>query len=75
MQHTAKGAPKILRKCSLPITSLRPVDMVVTEMAVITFDEGGPTLRETGPGWSVADVVAATGAALVIDDHIREMPP
>src|ERR1700704_4980797 len=34
MQHTAKGAPKIMKKCSLPVTSLRPVDLVVTEMAV-----------------------------------------
>ena len=74
MQHTAKGAPKILPKCTLPITSLRAVDMVVTEMAVITFGEGCATLRETGPGFSVADVVAATGAALVIDDQVREMP-
>jgi acetate CoA/acetoacetate CoA-transferase beta subunit len=75
MQHTAKGAPKILPKCLLPITSMRPVDMVVTEMAVITFGEGGATLRETGPGWSVAEVVAATGAVLIIDDQVREMPP
>jgi acetate CoA/acetoacetate CoA-transferase beta subunit len=75
MQHTAKGAPKILPECSLPVTSLRPVDMVVTEMAVITFGEGRATLRETGPGCSVAQVVAATGAVLFIDDQIREMPP
>jgi acetate CoA/acetoacetate CoA-transferase beta subunit len=74
MQHTAKGAPKILPKCSLPITSLRPVDMVVTEMAVITFDEGRATLRETGPGCSVAQVVAATGAELVIADQVGAMP-
>ena len=74
MQHTAKGAPKILPKCTLPLTSLRQVDMVVTEMAVITFGEGGATLRETGPGWSVAEVVAATGAVLVIDDQVAEMP-
>ena len=75
MQHTAKGAPKILPKCTLPLTSLRQVDMVVTEMAVITFGAGCATLRETGPGFSVADVVAATGAVLFIDDQIREMPP
>jgi acetate CoA/acetoacetate CoA-transferase beta subunit len=75
MQHTAKGVPKILPQCSLPVTSMRPVDMVVTEMAVITFGEGRATLRETGPGCSVAQVVAATGAVLFIDDQIREMPP
>jgi acetate CoA/acetoacetate CoA-transferase beta subunit len=74
MQHTAKGKPKILAKCLLPITSVRPVDMVVTEMAVITFEKGRATLRETGPGWSVAEVVAATGAALVVADDVGAMP-
>jgi acetate CoA/acetoacetate CoA-transferase beta subunit len=74
MQHTAKGAAKILKKCTLPITSVRPVDLVVTEMAVISFGNGRATLMETGPGVSVADVVAATEAELVIPDHVPEMP-
>src|SRR3954447_10504855 len=49
MQHTAKGASKIMKKCTLPITSLRPVDLVVTELAVIGFKGGCATLLETGP--------------------------
>ena len=53
MQHTAKGAPKIVKKCTLPITSTRPVDLVVTELAVIAFPEGRATLVETAPGVSV----------------------
>src|SRR3954466_14200079 len=64
MQHTAKGKSKILKKCSLPVASLRPVALVVTEMAVIAFPEGHATLLETGPGISVAQVVAATEAEL-----------
>src|SRR6201746_1570527 len=50
MQHTAKGKPKILRKCNLPLTSMRAVDLVVTEMAVIAFPDGKATLIETAPG-------------------------
>src|SRR3954453_6993327 len=49
MQHTAKGAPKIMKKCTLPMTSLRPVDLLVIEMAVIEFRQGRAILLETGP--------------------------
>src|ERR1700760_1141357 len=73
MQHTAKGASKIVKKCSLPVTSLRPVDLVVTELAVISFRDGRAFLVETGPGVSVARVVAATEAALAIPDQVPEM--
>jgi len=64
MQHTAKGKPKIVRRCSLPLTSIRPVDLVVTELAVIAFPNGRLTLIETAPGVSIADVLAATEATL-----------
>jgi acetate CoA/acetoacetate CoA-transferase beta subunit len=73
MQHTAKGKPKILRECTLPLTSVRPVDLVVTEMAVIGFRDGRATLLETAPGISVAQVVEATDAPLTKSDQIPEM--
>lgn len=73
MQHTAKGAPKIMKKCSLPITSLRPVDLVVTELAVIAFREGRATLLETAPGVSVVEVAVVTEAELTIPSHVPEM--
>src|ERR1700704_2287006 len=73
MQHTAKGAPKIMKKCSLPVTSLRPVDLVVTEMAVSGFKDGRATLLETAPGIPVAQVVAATEAELLIPKSVPEM--
>jgi acetate CoA/acetoacetate CoA-transferase beta subunit len=73
MQHTAKGKPKIVNKCALPLTSVRPVDLVVSEMAVIAFPGGRATLLETGPGVSVEQVIAATEAELVLPDKIPEM--
>ena len=73
MQHTAKGKPKILAKCNLPLTAVRPVDLVVTEMAVIAFPNGRATLLETGPGVSVDDVIKATEAKLVVPDTVPEM--
>lgn len=73
MQHTAKGVSKIVKTCTLPLTSSRAVDLVVTELAVIAFPDGRATLLETGPGISVTHVVAATEAELVIPDGIPEM--
>jgi acetate CoA/acetoacetate CoA-transferase beta subunit len=73
MQHTAKGKPKILEACTLPLTSVRPIDLVVTEMAVIGFPDGRATLLETGPGVSVDQVVAASEAKLVLPDKIPTM--
>jgi acetate CoA/acetoacetate CoA-transferase beta subunit len=73
MQHTAKGKPKIVKTCTLPLTSVRPVDLVVSELAVIGFPEGRATLLETAPGVSVAQVVAATEASLIKPDRVPEM--
>ena len=73
MQHTAKGKPKILRRCNLPLTSARPVDLVVTEMAVISFPGGQATLLETAPGVSVEQVLAATEAKVVVPTNVRTM--
>ena len=73
MQHAAKGKSKIVKKCGLPLTSARPVSLVVTDMAVIGFDDGKITLLETAPGISVAEVMAVTEAELTIPDKVPEM--
>jgi acetate CoA/acetoacetate CoA-transferase beta subunit len=73
MQHAARGKSKIVQKCSLPLTSSRPVDLVVTELAVIGFPGGRITLLETAPGVSVAEVLAVTQAELAIPNTVPEM--
>lgn len=73
MQHTAKGKMKILRECTLPLTTLRPVDLVVTDLAVIAFGNGRARLVETAPGVSVQAVIEATEAQLDIPDSVPEM--
>ena len=73
MQHTAKGQPKIVRQCSLPLTSVRPVDLVVTELAVIAFPGGRATLLETAPGVTVGQVREATEAELAVSERISTM--
>jgi acetate CoA/acetoacetate CoA-transferase beta subunit len=73
MQHTAKGKSKIVRKCTLPITSIRSVDLVVTELAVIGFANGRGTLLETAPGVSRMHVIEATEADLSAAEEVPEM--
>jgi acetate CoA/acetoacetate CoA-transferase beta subunit len=73
MQHTAKGAPKIVKRCNLPLTSARSVDLVVTELAVIEFDKGRATLVEVAPGVSVQQVIEATEAELVVRGDVPTM--
>ena len=73
MQHAAKGKSKIVQKCGLPLTAARPVDLVVTEMAVMGFAGSRLTLLETAPGVSVAEVMAVTEAELTIPDKVPEM--
>jgi len=73
MQHSVKGKSKIVKKCSLPLTSVRPVDLVVTEMAAFVFPKVLATLLEVAPGRSVPEVLAATQADLELADAIVEM--
>lgn len=73
MQHSAKGKSKVVKRCSLRLTSQRAVDLVVTELAVLAFPNGHATLVETAPGVSVADVVQMTDADLLVPQQVPEM--
>lgn len=75
MTHTAKGAPKIVPKCTLPLTSSRRVDLIVTELAVIEPTDAGLALREIAPNVTVEQVRAATAAQLLVPDRVPVMNP
>jgi acetate CoA/acetoacetate CoA-transferase beta subunit len=72
MVHTQKGAHKILKECTLPLTAKQQVNMIITEMAVIEVTEEGLLLKEIGPESTVEDVIEATGAELIIPEEIKQ---
>ena len=74
MEHTTKeGAPKILTKCTLPLTGLKVVNTIVTEMAYISVTSQGLRLDEVAPGLTAADVQKATEARLTVSPNLKTM--
>jgi acetate CoA/acetoacetate CoA-transferase beta subunit len=73
MVHAAKGEPKIVPTCTLPITAARRVSLVVTELAVIEPTDGGLVLRERAPGVAIEEIVSATAARLIVPANVPEM--
>src|SRR5437660_1261256 len=74
MEHTTRdGQPKILKKCSLPLTGVRVVDTIVTEMAYIRVSPTGLVLEEVAPGLTADDVQPATEAKLIISPKLKTM--
>ena len=74
MEHTSKkGESKILKKCTIPLTGLKCVSMIVTDMAVMEMTEDGLVLKETAPGVSIEQVLAATEADLILDPSVKTM--
>src|ERR1700694_4354707 len=72
MEHTTReGAPKILKKCTLPLTGVGVVDTIVTEMAYIRVTAQGLVLEEVAPGLTAEDVQGATEARLVVSEKLK----
>ncbi|MBI2373691.1 MAG: CoA transferase subunit B [Deltaproteobacteria bacterium] len=73
MEHTAKGEPKILKECSLPLTGLKCVHTIITDLAVIDVTPEGLVLKERAPGVSVGEIEKATGASLSTRGDVPEI--
>ncbi|MEE1118736.1 MAG: CoA-transferase, partial [Bacteroidales bacterium] len=73
MEHTAKGNPKILKKCTLPLTAKGQVNMIITEMGVMEITPKGIVLTEIHPEFTVEEVQAATEAELIISENLIPM--
>lgn len=73
MEHTAKGKPKILKRCTLPLTAPHEVDMIVTEMGVMKITPDGIVLSEINPEFTVDQVQQNTEATLIIPSDLKPM--
>jgi 3-oxoacid CoA-transferase subunit B len=74
MEHTTReGEPKILKKCTLPLTGVAVVNTIVTDMAVIQVTPKGLLLEETAPGQTAEDVQKATEAKLIVSPALKSM--
>ena len=73
MEHTQKGAPKILKECTLPLTAAGQVNMIITEMGVMDITPEGIVLKEIHPEFTVEEVQAATEAKLIISPDLKPM--
>lgn len=73
MEHTAKGAPKILKKCNLPLTATHEVDMIVTDLCVMLMTSNGLVLTELAPEVTLEQVRAATEADYLVSAQLIEM--
>jgi 3-oxoacid CoA-transferase B subunit len=73
MQHTNKGVSKILKKCTLPLTGVKCVKKIVTDLAVLDITHEGFKLIERAPGVSVDEIIKSTEGKLIIEGEIPEM--
>ena len=74
MRHQANGRSKVVRECDLPLTSSRPIDLLVTDMAVFEVRQSALVLREIAPGVAIEALREATAARFEISDDLAPWP-
>lgn len=74
MEHTQKGAPKILKQCTLPLTAMRCVNLIITEMCVMAVEESGLVLKEISAGYTLDDIRVNTDADFSVDPALVTTP-
>lgn len=73
MTHTSKDEPKIVKKCTLPLTAYKEIDMIVTERCVFMFEPNGLVLTEINPLFTIEDIRNSTGADFRVSAYLKEM--
>ncbi len=74
MEHTTKeGKPRIVKKCTYPLTAKESVDLIVTDLAVIEVTPEGLLLKEVAPGWTADEIQGLTEAELIISPDLKEV--
>ena len=73
MEHTSKGQIKIVKKCNLPLTAYKEVDLIITERCVFEVSNDGLILKEINPMFTIDDIKASTGADFKISENLKQM--
>lgn len=73
MEHTVRGKPKILKRCTLPLTAVHCVNRIITEMCVLDVGENGLILREYNPEYTVEEIRSSTEADFTVANDVKEM--
>ncbi|NOH63118.1 succinyl-CoA--3-ketoacid-CoA transferase [Vibrio coralliilyticus] len=74
MEHTAKGKPKLLKHCTLPLTAMNQVNLIVTELGVFTITPQGIEIIEIAPDTDLDYVQSVTAAELIVSPNLKAMP-
>ncbi len=73
MEHTSKGQVKIVKKCNLPLTASKEVDMIITEKCVFEVTDNGLLMTEINPYFTIEDIKISTAADFKVSENLKKM--